>query len=109
MAQRIGMSLSQTKRDMKGIISNITAIIDFNFCFKLSPISSSTFVPSALGYKPYRDGHVQKLEQEHKRNRVIFSLQMSRWIHENGRDKCFDDVWHTDEKIFTLEWHDGSG
>ena len=62
-----------------------------------------------MGYKAYRDGHVQKLEQQHKEARVKFSLQMARVIHENGRDKCWDDVWHSDEKVFVLQWNDHSG
>ena len=62
-----------------------------------------------MGFKAYRDGHIQKLESDHKVARVKFALQMSRWIHEMGRDKCWDDVWHSDEKIFVLQWNSQNG
>ena len=80
MAMRIGVSKKQCKRYLK-----------------------------KLGFRPYRDGHVPLLTEKHKRERVKFATEMSRIIHEKGRDHAFDDVWHSDEKIYTLEWNDHGG
>ena len=59
----------------------------------------------ASGHKCYKDGNVQLLSTQHKKDRVIFATKMSRVLHERGQE-ILDLVWHSDEKVFRLEWND---
>ena len=61
----------------------------------------------ATGHKCYKDANVQLLSAEHKRDRVIFATKMSRLLHERGQE-LLNLVWHSDEKVFRLEWNDQS-